>query len=149
MNNQTKALFDVSVLIDALDQDKNLKTRSAEALNLAALGKIDGYLCAASVDALNDLLTRTHGTSAARATLRRLCGTLSIAKVDAEIIKQALAMSWAYLEDAVIHECARIHGFDQIITLNPDDYAGTALPVWLPAQLVEASIPLKTRNTVG
>jgi len=136
MKSQPKALFDVSVLIDALTNDGESVRESLAAVSLSARGRIKGYVCAAAIECLNDILTRAHGLPAARAKLQELRTMLGIAPVDASIVDAAVALGWTYLDDALTHECARINGLERVITLNPTDFANAALPVQAPADLL-------------
>lgn len=137
MTGRTKALFDVSVLVDALRNEDQLEQESATALRLAAKGEIQGYLCATALDSLNDCLVRTHGNPNARRKLRELRDALVVATVDANVIDGAMALGWQYLDDAVTYECARANGLDAVLTLNPSDFASSALSVLAPAEFLQ------------
>ena len=137
MNGQTKALFDVSVLVDALTNEDPPTRESIEALTLVAKGGVEGYLCAAAIECLNDMLTRAHGHPSARAKLGELLHMLSIAPVDSTVINAAMELGWQYLDDALTHECARVNGLDAVVTLNPSDFDAGTLPVFAPSDLLE------------
>lgn len=136
METKTKALFDVSVLVDALTNADDSNPESVAALSLAVSGQIQGFVSAAAIDGLHDILTRAHGILAARAKIRELCATLGVATVNAAVVDAAMALGWNYLDDALTHECARVNGFDRVITLNPTDFPDATLPVQAPAQLL-------------
>lgn len=137
MNAQPKTLFDVSVLVDALNNEDTTAPESLAALSLAANGRINGYVCAAAIDGLNDMLTRAHGVYGARAKLQELRAKLDIAPVNAAIIDAAVALGWDYLDDALAHECARANGLDRLVTLNPTDFPKVALMVQAPGDLLK------------
>ena len=137
MNGQTKTLFDVSVLLDALTHEGQLAPESTAALELAAQGRVEGYLCAAAIECLNDMLTRAHGHPVARAKLTELRNMLAVAPVDAAVIDAAMASGWKYLDDALTHECARVNGMDAVVTLNPSDFSDATLTVLAPADLLK------------
>jgi predicted nucleic acid-binding protein len=136
MNPQTKALFDVSVLVDALTNEGEPTPESFAALTLAAQGEIEGYVCAAAIEHLNDILTRAHGLPNARAKLTELRAMLAVAPVDAAVIDAAMALGWQYFDDALTHECARVNGLEHLVTLNPSDFAQSELPVMDPADFL-------------
>ena len=136
METKTKALFDVSVLIDALTNADDPNLESLAALSLAVSGRIQGFVSAAAIDSLHDILSRAHGASDARTKIRELRATLGIATVDATVVDSAVALGWNYLDDALTHECARVNGLDRVITLNPTDFPGAALPVQAPGQFL-------------
>jgi len=137
MKTKTKALFDVSVLVDALTNEDDPNPESLEALSLATSGEIQGFVSAAAIDGLHDILTRAHGILAARAKIQELRATLGVATVDATVVDAAVALGWNYLDDALTHECARVNGLDRVITLNPTDFPDAALPVQAPGQFLQ------------
>jgi predicted nucleic acid-binding protein len=136
MNPQLKALFDVSVLVDALTNDEHPTPESSAALTLAANGHVAGYVCATTIESLHDHLTRTHGHLGASVKLNELRAMLEIAPVDAAVIDSAIGLGWRYFDDALIHECARVNGLDHVITLNPPDFSEATLPVLAPGELL-------------
>jgi predicted nucleic acid-binding protein len=135
MKEPPKALYDLSVLMDALQGNQGPLTCSKDALDLAADGIVRGYLCAAVVDTLCDLITRSANASAARTKLAGLRRILDVAPVDALTIDAALALPWSYLDDAIAHESARIHGIPILVTLNPSDYVASPLHIVTPGNL--------------
>lgn len=136
MNPQIKALFDVSVLVDALTNDESPASESSAALTLAARGHVAGYVCATTIESLHDHLTRAHGSLRASAKLNELRAMLEIAPVDAAVIDSAMRLGWRYFDDALIHECARVNGLDHVVTLNPPDFSEATLPVLAPGELL-------------
>ncbi|MBK1717147.1 type II toxin-antitoxin system VapC family toxin [Thiocystis violacea] len=136
MNPQPKALFDVSVLVDALTNDGQPTPESNAALTLAANGDVAGYVCATAIEYLNDFLTRSQGSPRARAKLTELRAMLEVAPVDAAVVDAAMDLGWLYFEDALTHACARVNGLDHVITLNPSDFPETTLPVLAPADFL-------------
>lgn len=136
METKTKALFDVSVLVDALTNADDPNLESLAVLSLAASGQIQGFVSASAIDSLHDILTRALGASHARTKIQELRATLGIATVDATVVDAAVALGWNYLDDALTLECARVNGLDRVITLNPTDFSGSALPVQAPGQLL-------------
>lgn len=137
MNAQTKALFDLSVLVDALIGEGTEQPDSIAALQLVSSGKVTGYLCATAIDSLNDILSRSHGSLNARSKLVELRGMLNIAPVDADVVDAAIALEWHYLDDALTHECARVNGLDRLVTLNPTDFMDPSLPVLAPGEFLK------------
>jgi predicted nucleic acid-binding protein len=136
MKRHSHALFDLSVLMDALNGHRSTNGDSQAILALAANGRIDGYICAAVVDNLHDLLTRAYDRPTAQRMLNELRRTLRIAPVTETVVDGALALGWVYLEDAITHECARINGIESVVSLNHGDFADAALPVYNPRELL-------------
>ncbi len=138
MNRQLRALLDISVLMDALNGHRSSNGHSRSLLALAAEGRIDGYICAGSIDNLHDLLTRAYDGPTAHAKLAELRRTLRIAPVTEAVIDGALARDWSYLEDAITLECARVNGIESVVTLNRKDFAEAGIPIYNPADVLAA-----------
>lgn len=137
MNGQPTALFDATVIIDALANGDSPTPDSIAALQLAAKGEVEGYMCAAAIECLNDMLTHAQGHPRAREKILELRHLLSIASVDAAVINAAMELGWQYLDDALTHACARVNGLDAVVTLNADDFADTAVPVLTPTEFLK------------
>lgn len=137
MNGKTKTLFDVSVLVDALENDRQSVHESATALTLAAKGQVQGYLSATAIECLCDALTRAYGHPSARRKIMALRDLLSVAAVDATVIDGAMGLDWKYLDDALTYECARVNGLDAVVTLNPSDFSNPALSVLSPGDFLK------------
>jgi predicted nucleic acid-binding protein len=136
MTPQPKTLFDITVLMDALINDQEPGNPSSAVLELAAKGRIQGYVCAAAIDPLHDELSRTRGSTRAHSAMQRICATLAIAPVDAAVIDGAMSLGWRNLADALAFESARQIGLDSLVTLNGPDFDDPALAVHCPEELL-------------
>ncbi|MFD2112610.1 PIN domain-containing protein [Thiorhodococcus fuscus] len=137
MAAQTKALFDLTVLVDALIGEAADQPDSIAALQLVTNGEVDGYLCATAIDSLNDILSRSHGSLRARSQLVELRSMLNIAPVDAVVVDAAMALEWEYFDDALTHECARVNGIDRLVTLNPHDFINPSISILAPVEFLK------------
>ncbi|NEV60996.1 PIN domain-containing protein [Thiorhodococcus minor] len=132
MNGRTKALFDITVLTDALATQREEAQASIRALTLAANGRIEGYLCASALEALYATLSSKHGKEGARERIQELRHMLAVAPMSAAVVDAAIARDFPYLDDAVTIESARVNGLDVIVTLNAEDFTDQALPALAP-----------------
>ncbi|AUB80912.1 type II toxin-antitoxin system VapC family toxin [Candidatus Thiodictyon syntrophicum] len=133
-----RAIYDLNVLLDVLLDRKPHAAASTSALRLAEIGAVEGYLCAAGVDTLAYLLrkdTDTDGVMRHLTTLRRI---LRIADVTESVIDSALRLDWPDLEDAIVHESARLCGIEAIVTRNGSDFTRAAIPIYTPAKFAQA-----------
>ncbi len=134
-SSRMRVIFDLNVLLDVLLNRAPHATDSAAALRLAETHIVEGYLCAAGVDTLDYLLIRGLDRKQARFHLGNVRKTLHIAAVTEAVIDAALALNWPDLEDAIVHESARLCGVDAIVTRNPVDFSTASLPIFGPKQL--------------
>lgn len=137
MNGRIKALFDITVLTDALASQRQEAQASVQALTLAANGRIDGYLCASALEALYTTLSSKHGKEGAKERIQELRHMLAVAPVSAAVVDAAIALDSLYLDDAVTIESARVNGLDLIVTLNAEDFTDPALPALEPGELLQ------------
>ncbi|WP_133511348.1 PIN domain-containing protein [Candidatus Thiosymbion oneisti] len=131
-----RVIFDLNVLLDVLLDRVPHATDSAAALRLAETHTVEGYLCAAGVGTLDYLLTRGLDRKQARFHLGNVRKTLHIAAVTEAVIDAALALDWPDLEDAIVHESARLGGVDAIVTRDLADFSAASLAIFVPKQLV-------------
>lgn len=136
MTAHPDALLDITVLIDALLNEQETENPSSTVLALAAERRLKGYVCAAAIEPLHDLLSRDRGRAYARASLQRICAVLTIVPVDAAVIDAAIALGWPDLDDALTYESARMTGLERVITLNAPDFGDAALAVQAPAEFL-------------
>ncbi|NEX19641.1 PIN domain-containing protein [Thiorhodococcus mannitoliphagus] len=132
MNGRIKALFDITVLTDALTNQSAETQESVQVLTSAANGRVEGYLCASAIETLYELLSSKHGTESAEERIQELRHMLSVAPINASVVDAALTLGFPYLDDALTHESARVNGLDVVVTLNTDDFASATLPIMTP-----------------
>ncbi|EGV16566.1 type II toxin-antitoxin system VapC family toxin [Thiocapsa marina] len=138
MNATPKTLVDITVLMDALDNEQETDNASNLILSLAAKNHIQGFVCAAAIDPLHTELARSRGAAYARSALQRICSILTIAPVDAAVIDGAMGLGWRYLDDALTFESARRIGLDNLVTLNGPDFDHPSVHVQAPEEFVQS-----------
>ena len=125
------ALYDTNVVLDVLWPRPEFLGNSSSALNLAATGKIEGYLAAHAITTIDYLARRSPTYS--RAAIASLLRHLKIAAVDQLVIQEALASAMKDFEDAVTHAAACAMGASFIVTRNTKDFSGSKVPALDPA----------------
>jgi predicted nucleic acid-binding protein len=138
MNAQPRALFDITVLMEALINEQESNNASAAVLALAAAGRVQGYVSASAIEPIHDELSRGRGHAEARAALQRICAILTVAPIDAAVIDGAIGLGWQYLDDALTFESARRSGLENLITLNGPDFDHPAVTVQAPEEFLES-----------
>jgi predicted nucleic acid-binding protein len=131
-----KILVDLNIVLDTLLDREGFSESSAQVLAAVERGEIAGYLCATSVDTLDYLLTRTLDRKSARCQLRTVRRLLRVAAVDEAVIDAAISAGWADLEDAIVHESARMADLDGIVTRDEKGFKKSSLPVYAPQGLL-------------
>lgn len=138
MTATPKTLVDITVLMDALNNEQETDNASNAILSLAAKGRIEGYVCASAIDPLHTELARNLGTAHARSAIQRVCAILTIAPVDAGVIDGAIGLGWRHLDDALTFESARRSGLGCIVTLNGADFDHPSVTVQAPEEFIQS-----------
>jgi predicted nucleic acid-binding protein len=138
MNATPKTLVDITVLMDALNNEQETDSASNAILSLAAKKRIEGFVCAAAIDPLHNELLRNRGLTYARSAIQRICAILAVAPVDAAVIDGAMGLGWRDLDDALTFESARRSGLDYLVTLNGADFDHPSVTVQAPAEFIQS-----------
>ena len=115
-----KAVVDINILLDVLLAREPHDKPAARFLSEVERGRIDGHICAYSVDTLHYLLTRASGSQQARSLTASILRLLPVIAVDERAIHSAFDLGWNDLEDAIIRESARLAGMEAIVTRDSD-----------------------------
>ncbi len=92
-----------------------------------------GMVPAHGVTTIFYLLEKARGAAFARDGVERLIRVFSVAPVNDDVVRRALAFAWPDFEDAVCAGAAEASGCDAFVTRDPDGYANAPLPVIDPA----------------
>lgn len=139
-----RVAIDLNVILDVLLDRKPHVEHSSLALAYVEKGMVEGCFCAASVDTLDYLLTKAYALPERRRHLTTIRRLLAIAAVDAQVIDAALKLGWNDLEDAIVHESARLAGASAIVTRNAGDFAGATLAIYTPTEFCAIAAKLMT-----
>lgn len=131
-----RALFDVDVLLDVIEERPPHVDASAEALARVEEGEAEGYVAGHTLPTVFYLVEKYRGRSEAYEGVKLLLRLLRVVPVDHDRLTQALGWAWADFEDALQAACAVHVGADVLVTRNTADYAAAALAVETPEQLL-------------
>jgi predicted nucleic acid-binding protein len=131
-----RVLFDTNVLLDVLLRRQPHFGASARALDAVAKGQAEGFVSGHAVATLAYLLQRQLGKARGKAVLLDLLAHLQIAPVTDRGVRQALAGTFADLEDAICHAAAEEVGVALIVTRNTRDFAGGSIPAVSPEAFI-------------
>jgi predicted nucleic acid-binding protein len=136
MPDRCRALLDVNVILDVLQQRQPFYHDSAAVFAAAETDRLTGLVAAHSVTTLFYLLAKYGSPDAARVHTLDLLSVLEVAPVDAQVLGQALALPYRDLEDGVQMAAARQAGAHYLVTRDRAGYAAGPLPALSPAELL-------------
>lgn len=131
-----RALFDVDVLLDVIEERSPHVEASSRALALVEAGNAEGLVAAHSLPIVFYLVHKHRGGEAAYEALQLLLQLLEVVPVDRDRLTEAVAMGWSDFEDALQGACALRAGAEVLVTRNPGDYAGLSLAVEIPSEFL-------------
>lgn len=131
-----RVIVDTNVVLDVLLDREPFVKAAVDVFCLVEESRIDAFLCATTITTIDYLLTQSLPASKARDTLRRLISLFQIATVNRPVIERALGSKIRDFEDAVLDESGQMAGVDSVVTRNTKDFAGSALKVFDPSELL-------------
>ena len=129
-------LVDLNVVLDVLQHRQPHYEYSARVLDAVSREQVAGVLAAHSVTTLFYFLARYQDNQVATTAISRLLSSFTVAAVDDQTIRTALAWGWRDFEDAVQMAAAMGAHADYVITRNPRDFKTRPIPVLQPEELV-------------
>ncbi len=129
-----RVLFDLNIILDVLANRMPYYEDAAKIWVAAEEKEIEGLLAAHSITTLYYLLTRYTNRQQAVRAVNDVLQVFSIAAVNKDILRQALALAWNDFEDAVQMAAALQAGADYLVTRNPKDFKSGAVTVLLPGE---------------
>ena len=136
MAQKIKALFDLNIVLDVLQEREPFYEISAQLLAHAETGKIQGFIAPHSLTTLFYLIQKGKSSSHAKVTITNLLQILKIATVDQSTIEQALSLPYKDFEDAVQMMAAVQCKADYLVTRNVKDFRPAPLSVIQPSELL-------------
>ena len=130
-----KVLLDTNIMVDVALERQPFYPSSMQVLNLAYRGIVEAFISASTVSDIYYLVRKVKGHEATLEFLRIMPPICRIATVDQRVIDNALTSSFRDFEDAVQYETAIANQLDAIVTRNPQDFSGKALPILTPEAL--------------
>ena len=128
-----RLLLDLNVFLDVI-LDRPPDADVAAALWAAIeRGHGSGMVPAHGVTTIFYLLEKARGKAFAREGVERLIRVFTVAPVNDDVVRRALAFAWSDFEDAVCAAAAEASGCDALVTRDPDGYPKAPLPVIDPA----------------
>lgn len=127
-----KALFDQDVILDVILQRTPFVKSSAAAIDLAARGRVQGFVSAHAVTTLYYHLSRALGKDAAIEPVRNLIQILEVAPVTHQVIQDAARQPGLDFEDAVTAFAAVHSAVEVIVSRDQRGFRGSPVPALTP-----------------
>ena len=127
-----RLLVDLNVLLDViLDRPGALIAAQVWAALERKHG--EGYIPAHGLTTVFYIVSRAQGRAFARRALEGLLQVFSVAPVDHDVLRRALAVDWPDFEDAVCAAAAEACECDAIVTRDPAGFPESPVEVIDPA----------------
>lgn len=133
MANKPAILVDLNVILDVIQQRQPFYEESARVVDAVVRGQAVGWLAAHSITTLFYVINRVRNRETAVTAITGLLDVFTVAAVDDQVIRQALAWGWPDFEDAVQMAAAVNIQADYLITRSPRDFQSAHVPVVQPA----------------
>jgi predicted nucleic acid-binding protein len=129
--------FDTDVILDLLLDRDPFAEIAAQIFSRVEKGNVAGYVCATTITTIHYLATKVTGAGKAKKSIHRLLSLLEVAPVNRAVLQGALEGKYDDFEDGVISEAASQVGAKAIITRNVRHYRNSAVPAYLPAEVLK------------
>ena len=130
-------LVDTNIVMDIFTRRQPFYAASAGVWAAVESGLVDGLIAAHSITTLFYLVERYANHQQAVLAISDLLRVFRVAPVDQNVLLQAMALNWRDFEDAV-QVCAAIEaGARYIVSRDETGFAGAALPLLSPADLLQ------------
>jgi predicted nucleic acid-binding protein len=136
MAQKIKALFDLNIILDVLQQREPFYDISAQLLAYAETGKINGFVAPHSLTTLFYLIEKDQSSAHAKVAITSLLQVLEVATIDQSTIEQALSLPYRDFEDAVQMMAAVQSKAEYLVTRNAKDFQPAPLSVIQPSELL-------------
>jgi predicted nucleic acid-binding protein len=136
MASRLSILFDLNVIMDALQRREPFFATSASALACAETKRIHGWVAPHSLTTLFYLIAKYRSPDRARVAISELLTFLSVAPIDQTVIEKALNLPYDDFEDAVQMASAVGAGADYVVTRDATGYRVGPLPALEPAEML-------------
>jgi predicted nucleic acid-binding protein len=123
-----RLLLDLNVLLDVV-LDRAEADKAARLWALLETGRGQGFVPAHGVTTIFYLVARAQGPDFARRAVDALISVFSVAPVDGNVLRRALALNWPDFEDAVCAAAAEACSCDAIVTRDPRGFRGSPVSV--------------------
>lgn len=133
-----KVLFSTNVLLDVFLEREPFFEASAQTIGLAEKGELEGWICGTTVTTIFYLLTKKLSAKKANQHVRGILKIFNVSNSNRVVLEDALDSHFKEYEDGVLYQSAIHANLEAIVTRNQKDFVKSELPVYSPAEFLEA-----------
>jgi predicted nucleic acid-binding protein len=130
-----KVLIDTNVVLDFLQERQPFVEDAARLFEKIDNGEVEGFIAATTITNIYYIVRKVAGVQAAQDAIAQVLADLHICAVEANALKQALALNFPDFEDAVQYASGMAYGVDVIVTRDASGFVDAEIPVMLPGEL--------------
>lgn len=132
-----RILLDTNVVLDVLLGREPWQAEASAIWQAVDGGQITAYVPASAITDIYYVARKLTDNVLARQSVQVCLDAFNVGTVDRAVLERAQALSGSDYEDNVQIACAEANGLDAIVTRDPDDYEGSPIAVWSPAQCLK------------
>lgn len=136
-----RVLLDTNVVLDLILEREPFVIEAATLWELHQYNALDAYISPITVINVFYITRKLKGRETAHQATTKLLQGLLICPTDAQVLEQALALSFKDYEDAVQHTAAMLAGMEALITRNPSDFQAATIPIYTPTDFLHRFLP--------
>ncbi len=129
-------LYDVNLLLDVLLAREPWVADARAIWTAHHRKRLVGHIAAHGLTNLFYIARKIIGTEKAREAVRLCLQTFEVIAVGRPELELADSLAGNDIEDNLVLACAMRTGLDAIVTRDPKGFAGSAIPVLTPAELL-------------
>ena len=129
-----RVLRDTNVVLDVLLRREPWLADAQALWQAVDDEQLVAYLPASVLTDIFYVARRLTDLGRARQAVQVCLDAFEIAAVDRGVLERAQVLAGTNFEDNAQIACAELNQLDALVTRNPDDYVGSPLPVWSPAE---------------
>lgn len=143
-----KIFLDTNVILDIMFE-RERENACSIITSLSILDEVTELVSASSITDIFYISNKQFGRNDAITKMKDILILTQIAKVDNNIINNAMNDDWKDFEDSVQYYTALAESCDYIITSNKQDYCKSSIPVYTPNEFIELPIVSDFLETIS
>ncbi|NPA88327.1 type II toxin-antitoxin system VapC family toxin [Caminibacter pacificus] len=131
-----KVLLDINIVLDFFMEREPYFKEIKKIFNAVEKRKIDGFLCASSMDTIHYLVQKAYNKKTADDVVYKLLKLFDVTPVTKEVLLEALNSGFNDFEDSIIYSSAYLQGIDFIITRDKKGFKTSKVKVLTPVEFL-------------
>jgi predicted nucleic acid-binding protein len=140
-----KALLDVNVLLDVVQNRRPHYAGSAAVLSAARMGEFAALIPLHAFTTVFYLVEKASSTSVANQTIDWLLQHFDVPAVDKGVLLRARTIPLKDFEDAVVASVAEKYSCEYIVSRNTEDFAGSPVVAMAPSDFLRLLRAFKSK----